>query len=101
MPGQRRLALLVLLGAAAVAIAAFPWRATWWGGWILAIAEAGVGAVAGGPYRCAGGPESAIQCLRGARGDGPEAAAACGRPKGLRASLWHGARVVAAAPGPA
>jgi poly(hydroxyalkanoate) depolymerase family esterase len=55
-------------------------------------AVAGVGAVAGGPYRCAGGPEGAIQCLRGARGDGPEAAAACGRPKGLRASLWHGAR---------
>jgi uncharacterized membrane-anchored protein YjiN (DUF445 family) len=42
MPGQRRLALLVLLGAAGLAVAAFPWRATWWGGWILAIAEAGV-----------------------------------------------------------
>ena len=39
---QRRLALGVLLGAAAVAVAAFPFRATWWGGWILAIAEAGV-----------------------------------------------------------
>ncbi len=42
MPGQRRLALGVLLGAAVAAIAAFPFRATWWGGWILAIAEAGV-----------------------------------------------------------
>jgi uncharacterized membrane-anchored protein YjiN (DUF445 family) len=42
MPGQRRLALGVLLGAAGAAIAVFPFRATWWGGWILAIAEAGV-----------------------------------------------------------
>jgi uncharacterized membrane-anchored protein YjiN (DUF445 family) len=42
VPGQRRLALGVLLGAAALAVAAFPLRATWWGGWILTIAEAGV-----------------------------------------------------------
>jgi uncharacterized membrane-anchored protein YjiN (DUF445 family) len=39
---KRRFALAVLLGAAAVAIAALPVRSTWWGGWILAIAEAGV-----------------------------------------------------------
>jgi uncharacterized membrane-anchored protein YjiN (DUF445 family) len=39
---QRRLALAVLLAAAAVAVATFPLRATWWGGWILAIAEAGI-----------------------------------------------------------
>jgi uncharacterized membrane-anchored protein YjiN (DUF445 family) len=39
---KRRLALAVLLGAAVVAIVSFPFRATWWGGWILAIAEAGV-----------------------------------------------------------
>jgi len=39
---QRRLALGVLLAAAALAVAAFPFRTTWWGGWILAIAEAGV-----------------------------------------------------------
>ncbi len=39
---QRRLALIVLLVAAALAVAAFPVRATWWGGWILAIAEAGI-----------------------------------------------------------
>ena len=39
---QRRLALTVLLAAAALAVAAFPFRARWWGGWILAIAEAGV-----------------------------------------------------------
>ena len=42
MPGQRRLALGVLIGAGALAVAAFPVRATWWGGWILAIAEAGI-----------------------------------------------------------
>jgi uncharacterized membrane-anchored protein YjiN (DUF445 family) len=42
VPGQRRLALGVLLGAGVLAVAAFPFRATWWGGWILAIAEAGV-----------------------------------------------------------
>jgi uncharacterized membrane-anchored protein YjiN (DUF445 family) len=40
--GQRRLALGVLLGAAVLAIAAFPVRHTWWGGWILATAEAGI-----------------------------------------------------------
>jgi uncharacterized membrane-anchored protein YjiN (DUF445 family) len=39
---QRRLALIVLLAAAGLAVAAFPFRATWWGGWILAIAEAGI-----------------------------------------------------------
>ena len=39
---QRRLALIVLLVAAGLAVAAFPLRLTWWGGWILAIAEAGI-----------------------------------------------------------
>jgi uncharacterized membrane-anchored protein YjiN (DUF445 family) len=39
---QRRLALAVLGVAAGLAVAAFPVRETWWGGWILAIAEAGV-----------------------------------------------------------
>jgi uncharacterized membrane-anchored protein YjiN (DUF445 family) len=39
---QRRLALSALLGAAALALAALPVRHTWWGGWILAIAEAGI-----------------------------------------------------------
>src|SRR5215467_12727013 len=38
----RRLALAVLLAAAALVVAMIPFRATWWGGWILAIAEAGV-----------------------------------------------------------
>ena len=41
-PRQRRLALLVLLAAVALGVAAVPFRATWWGGWILAIAEAGI-----------------------------------------------------------
>jgi uncharacterized membrane-anchored protein YjiN (DUF445 family) len=42
VPGQRRLALGVLLGAGVLAVVAFPVRATWWGGWILAVAEAGI-----------------------------------------------------------
>jgi len=41
-PRQRRLALLVLLAAVALAVAAYPLRARWWGGFILAIAEAGI-----------------------------------------------------------
>jgi uncharacterized membrane-anchored protein YjiN (DUF445 family) len=41
-PRQRRLALLVLLAAVVLAVAALPVRGTWWGGWILAIAEAGI-----------------------------------------------------------
>jgi uncharacterized membrane-anchored protein YjiN (DUF445 family) len=39
---QRRLALLALGAAALTAVLAFPFRSRWWGGWILAIAEAGV-----------------------------------------------------------
>ena len=42
MRRQRRLALGVLLAAAGLAVAAFPFRATWWGGLLLAVAEAGV-----------------------------------------------------------
>ena len=46
-PGAREsnkpsLALVALLVALALAIAAFPFRATWWGGLLLAMAEAGV-----------------------------------------------------------
>ncbi|MGH7301468.1 MAG: DUF445 family protein [Candidatus Rokuibacteriota bacterium] len=41
-PRQRRLALLVLLAAVAVAVAAYPFRAQWWGGLVLAVAEAGI-----------------------------------------------------------
>ena len=39
---RRRLALVALVLAAAVAVAAFPFRATWWGGLLLAMGEAGV-----------------------------------------------------------
>lgn len=42
MRTKRRLALAVLLASVGVAAAAFPFRGTWWGGWILAIAEAGI-----------------------------------------------------------
>jgi len=65
-------------------------------------AVAGIGALAGGPFRCAAGPEGAIQCLRGARrgsAAAATAAAACGRPRGLRASLWHGALDTVVSPG--
>ena len=41
-PRQRGIALIVLLAAVLLAIASFPFRASWWGGWILAIAEAGI-----------------------------------------------------------
>lgn len=39
---RRQMALAVLIAAGVLAIAAFPVRETWWGGWILAIAEAGI-----------------------------------------------------------
>src|SRR5438874_6969137 len=39
---RRRLAAGVLAAAATLAVVAFPFRARWWGGWILAIAEAGI-----------------------------------------------------------
>jgi len=39
---KRRLALGVLLAAVALAGVAAPFRSTWWGGWILAVAEAGI-----------------------------------------------------------
>jgi uncharacterized membrane-anchored protein YjiN (DUF445 family) len=38
----KNLALAALLAAAALAILAYPFRATWWGGLLLAIGEAGV-----------------------------------------------------------
>ena len=70
------------------------------GGWMavnLACAApesiAGVGALAGGPYQCASGPEAAIQCMRGVQRDGGAPASACagGRAPGLRVSIWQGA----------
>ncbi len=42
MRPKRRLALAVLLAAAATAVLAVPFRDRWWGGWILAVAEAGI-----------------------------------------------------------
>jgi uncharacterized membrane-anchored protein YjiN (DUF445 family) len=39
---RRRLALGALLAAAVLAVGAFPFRATWWGGLLLAVGEAGV-----------------------------------------------------------
>ena len=42
MRPKRRLALAVLLAAAATAVLALPFRDRWWGGWMLAIAEAGI-----------------------------------------------------------
>jgi poly(hydroxyalkanoate) depolymerase family esterase len=55
-------------------------------------AVAGLGVLAGGPYRCAAGPEGAIQCMRGQGLDGAAAAIACagGRTADWRVSLWHG-----------
>jgi uncharacterized membrane-anchored protein YjiN (DUF445 family) len=41
-PHQRRLALLVLGAAVVLAVAAYPFRAHWWGGLVLAVAEAGI-----------------------------------------------------------
>jgi len=49
----------------------------------------GIGASAGGPYRCADGPEAAIQCMRGVQRNGG-AECAGGRAPRLRVSLWHG-----------
>lgn len=42
MKRQRQLALGALVLAGVLAIAAFPFRATWWGGFVLAVAEAGI-----------------------------------------------------------
>ena len=63
----------------------------------------GVGVAAGGPYRCATGPEGAIRCMRGVVRDGTPAARACLAATGarrliLRASLWHGGADAVVAP---
>jgi poly(hydroxyalkanoate) depolymerase family esterase len=57
---------------------------------------AGIGAVAGGPYRCAAGIETSLPCMRGHGLDADASAKAClaaagRRSLALRASLWHGA----------
>ena len=63
----------------------------------------GVGVAAGGPYRCATGPEGAIRCMRGVVRDGAATARACLAATGarrltLRASLWHGGADAVVAP---
>jgi poly(hydroxyalkanoate) depolymerase family esterase len=64
----------------------------------------GIGVAAAGPFRCATGPEAAIQCMRGLAGDGATAGAACLAATGarrlpLRVSLWHGGADAVVAPG--
>jgi len=64
---------------------------------------AGVGVVAGGPYRCGVGEVGALQCMRGHRLDGAASAAACLAASGTpsveaRASLWQGAEDTVVAP---
>jgi len=59
---------------------------------------AGLGAIAGGAFRCGTGAEGAIQCMRGLpQRDPTGSAVAClaaggGAAPDLRVSLWHGAR---------
>jgi poly(3-hydroxybutyrate) depolymerase len=57
-----------------------------------------VGAVAGGPYRCADGPEAAIRCMRGQVPEGAAGACAGGRAVDWRVSLWHGAHDAVVSP---
>jgi len=64
---------------------------------------AGVGVVAGGPYRCGLGTDGALECMRGHRLDGVAAASACLAASGksalmVRASLWHGDQDTIVAP---
>jgi len=64
---------------------------------------AGVGVVAGGPYRCGLGPEGAVECMGGHKLDGVASATAClaatgRRSLAMRASLWHGDRDSVVAP---
>ena len=56
---------------------------------------AGIGVVAGGPYRCGVGASGAMQCMRGRTGDPTASADQClaaggARTLPLRASLWQG-----------
>src|SRR4029453_12709163 len=48
---QSRLALAVLLAAVGLAACAWPFRARWWGGWVLAVREAGIVGGVGGRVR--------------------------------------------------
>jgi poly(hydroxyalkanoate) depolymerase family esterase len=60
---------------------------------------AGIGALAGGPYRCADGAEGAIRCMRGTVREGAASAVACSPARDLRVSLWHGALDAVVSPG--
>ena len=56
---------------------------------------AGIGVLAGGPYRCGVGASGAMQCMRGRTGDPATSAAHCLATAGvralpIRASLWQG-----------
>lgn len=56
---------------------------------------AGIGVMAGGPYRCGVGAGAAIQCMRGRAGDPAASAEQClaaagARTLPMRASLWQG-----------
>ncbi|MBI1846857.1 MAG: hypothetical protein HYR86_07780 [Candidatus Rokubacteria bacterium] len=56
---------------------------------------AGVGVVAGGPFRCGVGVEAGLQCMRGQNVNGEASATACLTAMGrrgstVRASLWQG-----------
>jgi poly(hydroxyalkanoate) depolymerase family esterase len=58
-------------------------------------AVAGIGVMAGGPYRCGLGASGAMQCMRGRAGDPAVSADQCLAAAGvralpLRASLWQG-----------
>jgi poly(hydroxyalkanoate) depolymerase family esterase len=60
---------------------------------------AGVGVVAGGPFRCGAGLAAGLACMRGQQVSGEQSAAACREAMGplarpLRASLWHGGQDV-------
>jgi poly(hydroxyalkanoate) depolymerase family esterase len=58
-------------------------------------AVAGIGVMAGGPYRCGIGASGAMQCMRGRAGDPASSAEQCLAAAGvrslsMRASLWQG-----------
>jgi poly(hydroxyalkanoate) depolymerase family esterase len=57
---------------------------------------AGIGVVAGGAFRCGVGPDAALDCMRGLKGDAETSASLClaamgaRRSRPVRASVWHG-----------
>ncbi|MBI3637769.1 MAG: PHB depolymerase family esterase [Candidatus Rokubacteria bacterium] len=65
---------------------------------------AGIGVVAGGPFRCGVGMLPALDCMRGLKSDAETSANLClasmggKRARPLRASLWHGVDDVVVSP---